>query len=184
MDRTGSFHRGARRQVRALGCAFAIAMLAATGARAAEPGVWKDQEMVLDYMGFTTHYSCDGLRDKVRAVLLQLGARPDLSVTSSGCTRPSGGPERFPRVEAHFATLQPAAAPVPGSGAWKSVNLGGPRGLAEGECELAEEIVRTVLPHFAVRNVDFHAPCVPHAETIGLSLKLEVFAPANTKTPN
>jgi hypothetical protein len=161
----------------------ALLVLAAGGiaaaARGAEPATWKDQDLVLDYMGFTTHYSCDGLRDRVRTVLLQLGARPDLTVTSSGCTRTGGGPERFPSVRAHFATLQPAAEAAPGAaaGAWKSVNLGGHNGLDEGECELGDEIVRTVLPHFAVRNVDWHAPCVPHATSIALSLRLDVFAP-------
>lgn len=173
--------RAPRRALAVLAC-----LLAAGGAAAAEPAVWKDQELVLDYMGFTTHYSCDGLRDRVRAVLLQLGARADLEVTSSGCVRAAGGPERFPRVDAHFATLQPAPAPAsaPGagaapavSGAWKSLNLAGRDGLGPGECELAEEVVRTVLPHFTVRNLDVHAPCVPHAETIALGLRMEVFAP-------
>jgi hypothetical protein len=168
---------------RLLACVFLAGALHAASAGAAEPAAWKDQDMVLDYMGFTTHYSCDGLRDRVRAVLLQLGARPDLNVTSSGCLRPGGGPERFPRVEAHFATLQPSAAPAPGSGAWKSLNLGGRDGLAEGECELADEVVHTVLPHFAVRKVDWHAPCVPHASAIALSLRLEVFAPVQAATP-
>ena len=30
-----------------------------------EPAVWRTQELTFDYVGFTTHYSCDGLRDKV-----------------------------------------------------------------------------------------------------------------------
>lgn len=160
-----------------LSALLTTAALAAPAGPAGEAAAWKEQDLVLDYMGFTTHYSCDGLRERVRAVLLQLGARADLTVTSSGCVRAGGGPERFPSVHAHFASLQPASAPSAESGAWKHVNLGGHNGLAEGECELADEIVRTVLPHFAVRNVDWRGPCVPHATTIALSLPLEVFAP-------
>jgi hypothetical protein len=187
--------------------AFAAPAFAAAGAQTNEPAVWKEQDLVLDYMGFTTHYSCDGLRDRVRAVLLQLGARPDLRITSSGCVRAGGGPERFPSVQVHFATLQPApsAAPVQpatapgaaagtgapatsagasapavtaGAGAWKRVNLGGVNGFDGGECELAEAVVRTVLPHFTVRNLDWHEACVPHTASIALSLRMDVFAPA------
>jgi len=168
---------------RRLACLALLAAVPAFGAQGAEPAVWKDQELVLDYMGFTTHYSCDGLRDRIRTLLLKLGARPDLSVTSSGCTNVSGGPERFPQVEAHFATLQPVAAPSPGSGNWKTLELGGHDGLDGGECELADDVVRTVLPHFAVRNVQWHDRCVPHAANIALSLRLDVFAPIAAATP-
>jgi hypothetical protein len=80
-------------------------------------------------------------------------------------------------VHAHFASLQPAATPATGAGDWKSVNLGGPFGLDPGECELAEEIVRTILPHFAVRNAGAAPRCVPYQSSAVLSLKLEVFAP-------
>src|SRR5579884_669143 len=36
---------------------------------------WVKKKINFTYQGFTTHYSCQGLRDKVRDVLLQLGAR-------------------------------------------------------------------------------------------------------------
>ena len=249
------------------------ATFAAPVAKAAEPAAWKDHDLVLDYFGFTTRYSCDGLRDRVRTVLLQLGARPDLSISTSGCLHPGGGVELFPSVHVHFASLQPTVAPAsgaqvvagpasgaqaavapvsgapraagpadtgaqlgagpaamgaqlgagpaamgaqlgagpaamgaqlaavpaatgaqlaavldpavhgtaasaPGAGAWKSVNLGGFNGLDGGECELADAVVRNVLPLFAVRNVNWHNTCVPHSASMSLSLRLDVFAPA------
>ena len=215
------------------------ATFAAPVAQAAEPAAWKDHDLVLDYFGFTTRYSCDGLRDRVRTVLLQLGARPDLSISTSGCLHPGGGVELFPSVHVHFASLQPTVAPAsgaqvvagpasgaqaavapvsgapraagpadtgaqlgagpaatgaqlaavldpavhgtaasaPGAGAWKSVNLGGFNGLDGGECELADAVVRNVLPLFAVRNVNWHNTCVPHSASMSLSLRLDVFAP-------
>jgi hypothetical protein len=155
---------------------LAAGLLCAMGAGATEPANWQEQDIVIDYQGFTTHYSCDGLRDRVRSVLLRLGARPDLTVTSSGCVR-LNGPERFPSVHAHFSSLHPAAAPAPGIGDWKSLNLGGVQGLDPGECELAEEVVRTILPHFAVRNAAPSPRCVPHQASATLSLHVEVFAP-------
>ena len=39
------------------------------------PAVWKEQHLRFYYLGRTSRYSCDGLRDKVRAMLLELGAR-------------------------------------------------------------------------------------------------------------
>ena len=47
--------------------------------------VWKEQHVKFFYMGRTSRYSCDGLRDKVRAMLLDLGARRDLAITALGC---------------------------------------------------------------------------------------------------
>ena len=44
-------------------------------------------------MGRTSRYSCQGLRDKMRSLLLDMGARRDLQVTLLGCEQPgSGGP--------------------------------------------------------------------------------------------
>src|SRR5882672_12674666 len=47
--------------------------------------VWKEQHLEFFYMGRTSRYSCDGLRDKVRAMLLDLGARRDLKISAVGC---------------------------------------------------------------------------------------------------
>src|ERR1700674_4707566 len=47
--------------------------------------VWKEQRLSFFYMGRTSRYTCDGLRDKVRAMLLDLGARRDLRITALGC---------------------------------------------------------------------------------------------------
>ena len=49
------------------------------------PAVWKEQHLEFFYVGRTARYSCDGLRDKVRALLLDLGARRDIRVTAIGC---------------------------------------------------------------------------------------------------
>src|SRR5712691_3137657 len=47
--------------------------------------VWREQHLEFFYMGRTSRYSCDGLRDKVRAMLLDLGARRDLKISAIGC---------------------------------------------------------------------------------------------------
>lgn len=59
--------------------------------------IWFEREIFVTYMAFTSYYSCEGLRDKVRWVLKELGARPDFRVTTRGCVRLSG-PEEMPGV--------------------------------------------------------------------------------------
>ena len=80
----------------------ALSQVAGTSeARPIVEAVWVEREIFVTYMAFTTYYSCDGLRDKVRWVLKELGARPDFKVTTRGCIRLSG-PEVTPgvRIEA------------------------------------------------------------------------------------
>jgi hypothetical protein len=69
--------------------------------------VWVERELTFTYMPLTSYYSCDGLRDKVRWILQQLGARPGFKVTSRGCVEVQG-PEVFPGVK--IVAAFPAAA--------------------------------------------------------------------------
>lgn len=70
----------------------------APDAAATVNAVWVEHKVNFTYMPLTSYYSCDGLRDKVRWVLRQLGARPDFKVRSRGCIEVQG-PELFPGVE-------------------------------------------------------------------------------------
>src|ERR1700729_2613878 len=63
----------------------ATAWSADGGAAAPFSAIWKEQHLNFFYMGRTSRYSCGGLRDKVRALLLELGARRDLTLTALGC---------------------------------------------------------------------------------------------------
>jgi hypothetical protein len=149
------------------------------------PAVWADKELTFVYMGFTTKYSCDGLRDKMRGVLLDLGAdKKSLQLTQLGCTSQAGRPDPFPGVKAKMRVLVPAAAgsadqqAVPAH--WKPVDvkLRNSSFTDSGECELVEQIRQKVLPLFAVRNVDLQTNCIPHQATpTRPTLKLEALAP-------
>jgi hypothetical protein len=130
---------------------------------------WQKHEIEFTYMGFTTRYSCDGLRDKMRLLLKASGARPDFKVTTGGCAAPSGRVEPFPRLRMVFFT--PA---VPRSDAtdvgepvlarWKAVSLmrKQPRDLELGDCELVEQFRDRVLPAFTIRGVASDIRCIPH----------------------
>jgi hypothetical protein len=159
---------------------------------ASVPGVWADKELNFTYMGFTTRYSCDGLRDKMRGVLLDLGAdKKSLKVLQSGCTSASGRPEPFPGVRAKMRVVQPAAGSAddkqtPVGAHWKAVDLKLRNSFSNdsGECELVEQIKQKVLPLFATRNVELQSNCIPHqASAARPTLKLEVLVPDDAQHP-
>lgn len=159
---------------------------AAEGATAAAPteaAVWTPKEVQFTYMGFTTHYTCDGLRDTVREMLLQLGARKDdLKVYETPCSGDPNRPNPFPGVKIKMSVLTPVSGSTPAGvkpvqARWKTVKLPyRENGLnAAGQCELLEQFNKTVMPLFTTRNVDLNATCVPHQlSPIGTKLQAEV----------
>ena len=159
--------------------------LAEAPAQTAPPtwAVWTPKELRFIYMGFTSHYSCDGLRDKMRAIVLQLGARSDLTVREFPCSGELGRPTEFPGVTVNMNVLTPwnptdanaAAIPVPAH--WKSVEISTERDpLREaGDCELIEQVKPRVLPLFTTRHIDYHSTCIPNQLTLGgTQLKADV----------
>ena len=151
-----------------------------------EAGVWQKHEYSFAYMGFTSTYSCDGLADKIKLLLIAAGARPDAKSRPGACASGFGRPDKFARADLIFYTLAPAGTDTsPGSnqvaGVWRPVSLAArsPRELHTGDCELVEQFRNTVLPMFVTRNVDDHTTCVPHQESGSvIGLRFESFAPA------
>lgn len=77
-----------------LACAAWILLAAlTTPATAAEQpvqpvnAVWARQQLLFHYIGHRTLYTCRTIEEKVRAVLLDMGARDDLEVQASGCAQ-------------------------------------------------------------------------------------------------
>jgi hypothetical protein len=166
-----------------------LAAAADDGAPAAQPAapaefaVWTQKEVQFTYMGFTTHYTCDGLREDIRDMLLQLGARKsDLKVTEEPCSGNPDRPNPFPGVRIKMSVLQPAPAQLSPDtplveAHWKAVKLPyRETGInAAGQCELLEQFNHTIMPLFTTRNLDLHATCVPHQlEPLGTKLQAEV----------
>jgi hypothetical protein len=150
--------------------------------------VWTPKELRFVYYGFTSKYSCDGLRDKVRTVLLKLGARKDLQVTPTPCSASLGTPTTFPGVTIKMNVLESAsgkeydAAAPPVVAHWKLVDLTHSRDPvdAAGDCELIEQIKTRILPLFTTREVNYSSTCIPNQLTIGgTRLKAEVLVAAN-----
>jgi len=151
--------------------------------------VWKQHKLDFHYFGRTSRYSCDGMSDKVRMLLTQMGARRDMKLFSYGCEI---GHIRLdginPGLSIEFWAAAPAGAAdkvaaVPGAkpGDAKPADAKSDdarlldaryqpfgfrqdafRNLDIGDCELVEEFVRQVLPKFATRGVKQDIACIPY----------------------
>lgn len=158
-----------------LGCAL---NLAAADPAPTPPGgtaVWKTVDHSFSYQGFTSHYTCDGLRDKLRQALLDLGARADLSLSTSGCI--GSRPSPFPEVQIHMSVLQPVDGTAPAGAVqaqWTPVSLAGFDKLEAGDCELLHQIKDDLLPLFPTRDVTIRADCVPHELPVHVQLSAVV----------
>ncbi|HEY1492872.1 MAG TPA: hypothetical protein VGF35_09610 [Steroidobacteraceae bacterium] len=167
-----------------LGCSVALADEAAVQA------TWTAREFRYTYQGFTAKYSCDGLSDRIRAVLLLLGARKaDLTVAPTGCSGGFGQATLFPGVAVKMSVLTPVeekgADTEPVAAVWRNVDVPRRQPLAAaGDCELTEQIKAKILPLFATRNVEYTSTCVPHQLTPGgTTLKADVLVPAPPAPP-
>jgi hypothetical protein len=165
-----------------------IALVAALPVRAddtrpaEEPAAWTLHEVDFMYMGFTTRYTCSGLKSKVKLLLKHLGARDDFSIRERGCEYGYEKVADFPRLKIRFYA---PAIPEPGAkdpgepvlGVWKPVVIkkNSPRGLDMGDCELVETFRDRVLPKFITRSVEGDVNCIPH-QLVGnrIDLRFEV----------
>jgi hypothetical protein len=138
-------------------------------AAARDVGIWQKHEYSFRYMGFTSTYSCDGLADKLKLLLIAAGARHDAKSEPGACASGFGRPDKFASATLTFYTLGPAGAGTPAdakqvNAVWRSVALSArsPRELALGDCELVEQFRNSVLPMFATRNMVNHTTCIPY----------------------
>jgi len=184
--------------VLALAAGFGITAAQASSDTAAVPALsvappaahWVERKLDYTYSGFTAKFSCDGLRDTVRDILLALGARrKDLKIQSNGCVR-FNGPEQFPGVAATFSVLVPVTPDEIGKVGdtpsqptqWHSVDLVQltRTGVESVPCELLEQLKRKALPLFTTRNLKFRSACVPHEESLGdIDFSVDVLRPAD-----
>ena len=158
-----------------LAAALLAAPLLGVASAAVEPGStaaqWHAQKLNFNYSGFTTLYTCDGLEDKVRDILLAFGARKDVKVRATGCNEPMNRPSRFAWVAVEFSSLVPAAGAGAGDtvpASWSKVRLAPnrPYYMGAGECELVEQLREVLQKGFTLRNVDYRVSCTPHQISI------------------
>jgi hypothetical protein len=159
------------------------AFLATSPAAAQErqPAAWSSHELDFQYMGFTSRYTCSGLQDAVKDILLRLGARDDRDMVLPGaCSDFGDRPSRIAGVRIKVASLQPVDAGAAGAvdAYWKPVTVGGASSGAD--CELIEQVKKELLPLFATRRLQpLNVSCIPNQpSTVPPRLTLEVLSPA------
>jgi hypothetical protein len=143
--------------------------------------VWKEKHLSFHYMGRTSRYSCDGLRDKVRAMLLDLGARRDLSITALGCEDAAAQVRRGSVSPSLTIVFSSPALPDSSARPLHAGDLSGVDARFESfaitsdafhnmeiaDCELVEEFAHQVLPKLAIRNLKQDITCVPFQQSGG-----------------
>ena len=145
---------------------------ASNAATAAAPGdvvsgSWQHHQVTFSYFGITSLFTCDGLEDHVRQILLHLGARKDVKVRASGCPGPYNSPSRSAWVHTDFYTLAPAAGADASStvkARWTPVEMTPrrPYFMGDGDCELIQAMKDLITKNFTLRDVEYRANCVPH----------------------
>jgi hypothetical protein len=164
------------------------ALVAATPAIAEEAtptevaAAWTKHEVDFLYMGFTTRYTCSGLKSKVKLLLKHLGVRDDVKILERGCEFGFQKVADFPRLKITFyAPTVPKAGErdvgEPVLGVWKPVVIkrNTPKGLEMGDCELVEIFRDRVMPKLLTRSVEGDVNCIPH-QLVGnrIDLRFEV----------
>jgi hypothetical protein len=143
------------------------------------PAVWKERHVEFFYAGRTARYSCDGLLEKVRAMLLDLGARRDVKITPLRCadTERMHGDGGGSRIKIVFSSpAQPEAADKPlhkgdlvatdARFERFTITSDAFRNLGIGDCELVQEFTRQILPRLMVRDVRQDIVCVPYKPSV------------------
>ncbi|HEY2675879.1 MAG TPA: hypothetical protein VGI65_02845 [Steroidobacteraceae bacterium] len=142
-----------------------------------QPAVWKEQHLTFFYVGRTARYSCQGLRDKVRLLLMELGARHDLKVSVQSCDESAprmAGSSLGPTLGIVFsspAMSDAGAKPASGNSSvdarFMPFTLTSDvfRNIGLGDCELIEEFTRQILPKMTTRDVRREIACIPNQMT-------------------
>jgi hypothetical protein len=128
-------------------------------------GAWQHHTGTINYMGFTSRYTCDGLEDHVRQILLHLGARKDMKVSARGCPGPYT-PSATAWVDADFYTLSPVAAGGAGTvkAQWTAVDVTPrrPSFMGDGDCELIQGMKDLITKNFSLRDIEYRTSCTPN----------------------
>jgi hypothetical protein len=130
-------------------------------------GAWQHHKVSFSYFGITSLYTCDGLEEHVREILLHLGARRDLKVHASGCPGPFNAPSHSAWVGADFYALAPAAdanGPDTIQARWTALEVTPrrPHFMGDGDCELVQGMKDLITKNFSLRDIEYRTDCVPH----------------------
>jgi hypothetical protein len=126
-----------------------VLLVASASARSAPPAgdSWQQRTALLAFRNLPKRYTCDQLRERVRDVLIHVGARPDVQVSTSRCERMLGVMARSPRVRVRFFVPAPSTA---ANTRQATIEPGVPASLEASDCALVRQML-TLLPGKVLR---------------------------------
>ncbi len=164
---------------------FLLLMFGAVGGAAAtknaattEPAIdaaWTEHQIDFHFFGNdtakSTYYTCDGIEQKLRVLLLMAGARSDVHIVAAGCGIGVTALSTLITARIHFRspalaqTGDAAAAPDAVAAQWntRKLRLGWTYGFDAGDCQLVDQFRLQVLKQLAVRNVTADLDCAVRA---------------------
>jgi hypothetical protein len=128
-------------------------------------GVWQHHHVNFSYYGITALYSCDGLENNIRSLLLHLGARKDAKVSARGCPNGPSVPGHNAIIDVDFYTLSPSPESSDAVQAqWTPVLVSPthPYFMGNGDCELIDQMKDLISKNFSLRDLDYRTDCVAH----------------------
>jgi hypothetical protein len=152
-----------------ISCLSAAMLAVAWSGRAlSEPALWQQHQAAIHYFARGTSYSCSGIEDKVRQILLYAGARRDLQVRASGCDQGPFLPSHMASITVNFYALAPAADSAAAdaiAGEWVNLSLTPARSrfLQSSDCDLVRAMKGVLTASFSWQGLEFGASCFPYA---------------------
>ncbi len=162
-----------------LQCGATPAASAAPGEEEVVAGNWQHHVAKFTYVGFTAFFTCGGLEDHVRQILIHLGARADARVSATGCPGPVDSPSRSAWVEADFYSLAASEDPAAAGAVqarWAPLQMSPKRPffIRSGDCELFQAMKDLITKNFSLRDVEYSTSCFPHQDSLaGFEVKAE-----------
>jgi hypothetical protein len=137
---------------------------------------WQPYDFNFTFMGLSTYYSCSGLENRLEQILLQLGAKPDMQVSASGCFN---GDRVSKMVTARVRATMPVevAATADTAQSTDATSIKAQRKTitlntqisgytGSGDCELMEQVRDRLLPAIKLKALENNLHCIPWQEML------------------
>jgi len=120
--------------------------------------VWQTHNERFTLTSFYNYYSCDGVESKVEVLLKELGAK-DVKARARGCYDLNGNLGKHLRVQVELAV----------SARLQKVHIRPrhPRSVGLGDCELIDDMQRTLLDKFEHEVIKKNRKCFPGSQSLG-----------------
>jgi hypothetical protein len=159
-----------------------VSCLALGASPTTQPATWVTHDINVDLQSLPQRYYCDEIQQKLRDVLLALGARSNLTVAASRCEIGS----RSPTVRVRFSLPEPpgrdsqGAMVIQTTAALVRIEAGHPASLQAGDCELMRQIREKMLAPVLHNAMNFNLNCsAPSVRGVHFNLSAQTLQPLN-----